>query len=111
MDIAQYGLSLASSFSSPEGDIAGFVATDNCEIYFSYPFFLSAPAACLVSFYSSIYHHPMQCIDKPCLPRCHACHVVPISSHTFISHRSRLSWHCGCVQHAHRFELLPNPTG
>lgn len=31
MDVAQYGLALSSSFCSAEGDIAGFVATDNCE--------------------------------------------------------------------------------
>jgi hypothetical protein len=32
MDVAQYGLKLVKSFCNPGGDIAGFVARDDCKI-------------------------------------------------------------------------------
>ena len=33
MDVAQYGLRVVKGFSNLEGDISGYVATDNCKLY------------------------------------------------------------------------------
>lgn len=39
MDVAQYGLRVVKGFSNAEGDITGYVATDNCKCVYAMCFF------------------------------------------------------------------------